>query len=186
MKILNCPFRGYCVEQSKKSCSSVRVWDVTKSTPGPDLDHFLERLWRQGEVWGSKTDPFWSRWENEGVATIFWIMLDWRVLVTSWPSYTNSPFGATLPCGCYLVIVGWKTTGLFKYSIDFVRNIMQELSVFSEVVPTFRALSFCQQNNFFWGALTFLFSNIKKSSAIRTHRETHESVFSWNIHAKGP
>ena len=49
-----CPFRDYCVEKSKKSCSCVRTSVCHEIGPGPDRDHFLEHSATNAEVWGSQ------------------------------------------------------------------------------------------------------------------------------------
>ena len=102
MKLDYCPARGYCVEGSKKSCSSVRASDrpTVRLSVRPSRnryrDHILERLWRYGEVWGSQNWPLpvltgkWARFDN------FWIIPDWRMLVTSGLFYAIVPSGATL------------------------------------------------------------------------------------------
>ena len=77
---------------------------VTKSDTVPDGDHFLERLWRHGEVWGSENRPLpvpvgksvrfdhiWIIWSDVCKARLFLLL------------YTIVPKGATMPCGCYLV-----------------------------------------------------------------------------------
>ena len=73
---------GETLEQSEnhvRACIHPMSW----TRYGPGLGPLLERLWRSGEVWGSKTDPIRSRWENQCVSIRFEVPYSkWRVLST--------------------------------------------------------------------------------------------------------
>ena len=130
------PRRGYCVEQSTKSCSCVHTYihpyihpSVTKSARIADWDNFCVHSATNAEVWGSQNWPIpvqagkWARFDG------FWIIRDWRMLVTSGLLYAIVPEGPPMPCGCYLV---FKTCGAVlcsmtmspRYAFRLISNLI--------------------------------------------------------------
>ena len=95
-KIHYCPRRGYCVEGSKKSCSSVRACvrgrAVTKSVPGPLFGTFVKARWSLGVPKLTPSGP-------GGKMSAFRWFLNyprWRMSITSGLLYAIVPSGATL------------------------------------------------------------------------------------------
>ena len=76
---------------------------------------------------GPISDPLRSWWENACVSMVFELF---EVTCAShvWTLLHNSPFGATLPCGCYLVSHN-SMSFQFRYPRIFLREMLNALMI---------------------------------------------------------